>query len=295
MTGKLLGDGCITKQHGRKPRFQFIHSTSDKEWCFYCYEELMNDLPLTRPYYKRVQDIRILNGYSECFQVQSRTDPYITWLESIWYRNRIKMLPFHFLEQYLNDQALAWWYQDDGHLSQKEKTPKKIILSTDNFTSVENRRLIGLLARKFCIYFSLDSQNRLILYDQLQIYYFLRLVEPYMHPSMKRKIIPLKQPYTVRKRTTIYLPSTIHLTKPTTEINSRLLNLQALKEIVIDRTRYTEFYKDVIANNQVIPETKSYQIVIREPYNHLIQSIKNETGLTISQIATICFQDRWLK
>lgn len=24
ITGKLLGDGCITKQQGRKPRFQFI-------------------------------------------------------------------------------------------------------------------------------------------------------------------------------------------------------------------------------------------------------------------------------
>lgn len=35
--GKLLGDGCIVKQEGRKPRFQFIHSIKDKEWCYYCY------------------------------------------------------------------------------------------------------------------------------------------------------------------------------------------------------------------------------------------------------------------
>jgi hypothetical protein len=125
MIGKLLGDGCFTKQKGRKPRFQFIHSARDKEWCFYCYEKLMNDLPLTAPYYKRVQDNRILKGYTECFQVQSRTEPLITWLESLWYRNRIKIIPFSFLEQYLNELALAWWYQDDGHLTKKGGIPKK--------------------------------------------------------------------------------------------------------------------------------------------------------------------------
>jgi hypothetical protein len=31
MNGKLLGDGCITKQEGRKPPFQFTHSKKDKE------------------------------------------------------------------------------------------------------------------------------------------------------------------------------------------------------------------------------------------------------------------------
>lgn len=30
--GKLLGDGCITKQEGRKPRFQFMHRPEDLGW-----------------------------------------------------------------------------------------------------------------------------------------------------------------------------------------------------------------------------------------------------------------------
>lgn len=62
LTGKLLGDGCITKQNGRMPRFQFIHTTSDKEWCFHCYEKLMNDLPLTPPYYKKLKIIESLKA-----------------------------------------------------------------------------------------------------------------------------------------------------------------------------------------------------------------------------------------
>jgi hypothetical protein len=289
ITGKLLGDGCITKQKRRNPRFQFIHTTSDKEWCFYCYELLKDYLPFTAPYYRRIKDNRVLKGYTESFQVQSSTDPLITCLESIWYDNRKKVIPFAFLEQNLNEQALAWWYQDDGHLNKVDNIPKKIILSTDNFTTTENLGLIDLLTKKFSLYFKLDSQNRILLYDQLQIYYFLHLVDPYMHPSMNRKIISPTQKLTTRKRTTIYLPNNILLTKPTAEINQQLEKLNILEEIVMDRTRYIKFYKNILADFRLTKETKGFQIVINEKYNSLIQMIRKRTGLTVSQVITICF------
>jgi hypothetical protein len=289
ITGKLLGDGCITRQKGRNPRFQFIHATSDKEWCFYCYDILKTDLPFTAPYFRRNLDTRVLKGYTECYQVQSRTYPLITYLESIWYLNRKKVIPFYFMEQYLNEQALAWWYQDDGHLNKVDNIPKKIILSTDNFTTSENLGLIELLSKKFSLYFKLDSQNRLLLYDQLQIYYFLQLVDPYMHPSMNRKILSPTQTLITRKRTTIYLPNNILLTKPTVEINQQLEKLKLLEGIVMDRTRYIKFYKDVIADIRLTKETKGYQVVINAKYNNPIQMVRNRTGLTVSQVITICF------
>ncbi|MCI1592516.1 hypothetical protein [Heyndrickxia oleronia] len=125
LTGKLLGDGCITKQKGRKPRFQFIHSINDIDWCMYCYEQLRHEIPFAPPFYKKIQDIRTEKGYTECYQVQSRTDPTITWLDTLWYSKQKKVIPFEFIDQYLNVEALAWWYQDDGHLSQKGTIPKK--------------------------------------------------------------------------------------------------------------------------------------------------------------------------
>ncbi|WP_147535412.1 hypothetical protein [Bacillus marasmi] len=87
ITGKLLGDGCITKQRGRKPRFQFIHSKNDSEWCFFCFEKLTSTLPLARPFYKKVMDSRTEKGYTECYQVQSQTDQFITFLEQVCYNN----------------------------------------------------------------------------------------------------------------------------------------------------------------------------------------------------------------
>lgn len=291
ITGKLLGDGCITKQVGRKPRFQFIHSINDKNWCFYCYEKLIPFLPLPAPHYKKVQDKRTRKGFTECYQVQSRTDPFITWLEQIWYYNRKKVIPFDFLEQYLNEIALAWWYQDDGHLSIKKQTPKKIILSTDNFTSSENMILIDLISRKFLLNFKRDSQNRLILYDKKQIYYFLMLVQPYIHASMNRKLTTNTCTNLINKRTTIYLPDHFTLTKPTYQINQQLRNLDILMETVFDRKRYIDFYKNLHSMFPKYQKMKGYQVVINEQFFSEIQAIKHQTGLTVSEIVTICFSN----
>ena len=138
ITGKLLGDGCITKQKNRRPRFQFMHRMEDWDWGATCYEKLNNWIPLNSPYYKISKDHRVKKGYSESCFVQSKTSPIIDQLEQTWYRNRKKTLPMLFIEQYLNEESLAWWYQDDGHLSIVDGKVKKIVLSTDSFTVEEN-------------------------------------------------------------------------------------------------------------------------------------------------------------
>ena len=91
--GKLLGDGCITKQGDRKPRFQFFHRIEDLGWAEYCYSQLKDFLPLTPPVYKRVIDSRFKKGFSECYTVQSRTHEVITELHQMWYPAGKKKLP----------------------------------------------------------------------------------------------------------------------------------------------------------------------------------------------------------
>ncbi|MFD1852089.1 endonuclease [Oceanobacillus bengalensis] len=289
--GKLLGDGCIILQPGRKPRFQFIHTVSDLEWCQYCYEQLSPYLPLNPPTYRKTNDIRISKGFTESYMVQSKTSEIITYLESVWYTDqRKKIIPFDFLEKHLDERALAWWYLDDGHLKINNNTPKKIILSTDNFSNSENRVLIDVLQQKFSLYFSIDGQNRLILYDQLQIYYFYKLVKPFLHQSMIRKMIntQVTTTNTPPKRTTIYLPKEINLSKPTREINNILDSLPLLHAIACDRDSYIYYYKKYFLQLKDVADTKSYQIKIDEKHWHIIQSIKSVTGLNNSQIATIC-------
>lgn len=205
LCGKLLGDGCITKQENRKTRFQFKHRVEDYGWSLHCYEELKNYIPINPPEYRIVADNRLKKGFSESYFVQSKTDEVITALYEIWYPEGKKKLPFRWAQENLDVRALAWWYQDGGHLKIVGNTATKIILSTDNFSSKENEFLMQLIRDKWKLNFKIDGQNRLILYDQFQIIYFLHFISPWMHESMGRKIImdlPLRK---VANRTIILL------------------------------------------------------------------------------------------
>ncbi|MDV6376979.1 hypothetical protein ORD22_01710 [Sporosarcina sp. GW1-11] len=169
-------------------------------------------------------------------------------------------------------------------------TMNKIILSTDSFTTSENEQLIQLLFKKFKLRFSVDGQNRLILYDQFQIIYFLKLVSPWLSPAMERKaavMLPLKP---IAKRTTVYLPSTINLRKPTAEINEKLVKLYSLfcleKKSVCLHTIFKEFEQLASIKHTM---AAGYQIVIQEPYRDLLAKVRQQTELSISLLVNYCF------
>ena len=77
-------------------------------------------------------------GYTESVMVQSKTSPLITELRETWYPGGTKQLPFNYIHMHLDEEALAWWYQDDGHLNVQKGMMRKIVLSTDSFTNSEN-------------------------------------------------------------------------------------------------------------------------------------------------------------
>lgn len=145
--GKLLGDGSITIQSGRKPRFQFMHAATDYSWSNYCYLQLMDSLPLNPPRFKKVFDSRLKSGYSTAYYVQSKTSEIITYLRSKWYPVKSKELPLTLISTYFNEQSLAWWYMDDGHFKQDKGIPRKIILSSESFTEFENNWFIDFLKK----------------------------------------------------------------------------------------------------------------------------------------------------
>jgi hypothetical protein len=182
---------------------------------------------------------------------------------------------------------LAWWYQDDGHLNQRNGLVKKIILSTDSFSPTENQYLIDFLNKKFGFNFSIDAQNRLILYHQFQINYFLRLVTPYIHVSMARKKPFQRNMKPIAKRSTIYLPTDLILEKPTSEINDQYEKLPILQELLQDRISFFKMASSV--KSTTIP-IKPYQVEIKERYKTQLTKLKLETGLNISQITNHCFR-----
>lgn len=288
LCGKLMGDGNISIQKRKKPRLRFSHCTADKEWCFFCYEVLKEQLPLSPPVYCKITDLRILKGYTEQYYVQSKTHSSISILQELWYPNGKKVLPFSLLSSYLTPLCLAWWYQDDGHLKVVNETIQKVILSTDSFTREENHWLQIKLEELYGLTFSIDGQNRLILYDQPQILYFLTIVKPYMHECMQRKIdLPNIDPFTItqNKRTSFYLPSFIKLTKPTNEINQLLEHAAVIESDIANLKIYREYIEEVKKLRQLDQkEFKSYQVVVKAEGINLLKSLRRQTGWSYGEI-----------
>ncbi|ESU34161.1 hypothetical protein G3A_02515 [Bacillus sp. 17376] len=288
INAKLLGDGNLTIEGFKQPRFRFQHSYADRGWCHFCYESLHSFIPVNPPRYKRNIDPRVNAGFSETLYVQSRTSPVLTLLKNSWYAGKKKIIPLQLLEQTLNPESLAWWYQDDGHLVWENGSPRKIILSTDNFTREENLGLIKILRELLHLEFSLDGQNRLCLYDQPQILYFLFLVQDYIHPSMARKLPPYSQitsPIKLQqKRTTIYLP--FQLTKPTKEIREILFKFNP-------ETFITNWYRYLYKSHLTLTAFKySHQVTLNKMERNKIFKTQSRTGLRMSEIITILFSQR---
>jgi hypothetical protein len=291
ISGKLLGDGGFTIQPKRKPRFLFMHCLQDQKWCFYCYSQLTDVLRLNTPVYKKVIDPRLVKGYSESYYVQSLTSELSTLLQPLWYQHKKKVIPFEFLADTLSPECLAWWYQDDGHLKVENGKLKKVILSSESFSIEENNKLIKLISSKFGITFSTDKQNRLLLYDLPQIYYFLRLIRPYIHPSMNRKLFfPSSKIIPKNKRTTIYLPGHFINNRPTKEINEALSRrVNHLKNLLECDLTYFPVIKELFTRKNETMPLKGFQIELAGSHMTIINKIQSCTGLPKSTIVQLCF------
>lgn len=290
ITGKLLGDGSITVHKGRWPRFQYSHRCEDKEWVFHCYNSLNKYFPLSPPAYKKVIDPRLIKGYSACYYVQSKKHPLTKELESIWYQTRVKHIPYDFISYFFNDISLAWWYQDDGCLLKEKNKVKKVILSVESFSKDDILWMKTFLKTRYQLDFKTDGQNRLILYNQFDILYFLHLVGQYIHTSMWRKnigysSIDFRIP---SKRTTLYLPSNFSFRKPTAEINAAIEEIYKLIKIIKEDRFYLEWFNTFEPFINPVNDRTSYQINIEALNYRKLELVKSWTGLTYSDITSIC-------
>ncbi|MCM3194110.1 endonuclease [Priestia megaterium] len=292
IVGKLLGDGNISIEKGRQPRFRFSHCLKDKEWVFWCYEQLKDYFELSSPKYRKVLDQRLKDGCSESYYTQSKVGEISTLLKEVWYPKGKKILPLEFVKDHFSPLTLAWWYQDDGSLTISDSTIKKIILSTNSFSNQENKKLIEILFTNFNLLFSLDSQNRLVIYDQKQIFYFLSLVSEFIHPCMSRKInIPKNKlpSFQLNQRTTITLPLTIPVTSPTKDLRHFLSYLPELLPQLKNRVTYRHFFKHQFFIEDTDCKRKSYQIQLEQNELRLLYECRQLTGLTMNQLTELCY------
>ena len=221
--------------------------------------------------------------------VKSTAHSTIDTLYELWYEDRKKIFPLRFVKEHLTEESLAWWYQDCGHLKKKENgTLEKLIISAEQWTDEERGLLQHVLNLKFGLLFAVDGQKRLLLYDQLQINYFLTLVQPWMQLCMVRKMKTITARKPIAERTTISLPDSISLSKPTRQINDAIEHWHHLICCTPDQFKHWNYQRSEM--NSML----SYQIKLTPKNQSRLMNIQAQSGLHLNEIIQDAFYQQKL-
>lgn len=285
LSALLLCNGRIMSSESNHSYFRFTFKSSQYEWAHFCYQQLALYLPEIYIEKQRNNDARNKLGYTEHIVIQSPPCEVAKEIHPLWYQGGSKILPLPFIEQFINEQALSWWYQNCGHLKAKENgTLEKLILSTEQWNEEELPLLQYVLNKKFHLLFSIDGQRRLLLYDQLQINHFLAIIAPWIHPIFSYKTKNTTYLKAIAKRTTIRLPNQISLAKPTAEINHIVKQYADLITITDENFQRLNYARK--ENNK----STRYQVGLTEQNRNILCRLQADTGLTLGEIVQECFE-----
>ena len=170
--GCLLGDGymrCKTNAH-----LQITHSINQKDYVDWKYLNL-SEFVLTPPKsYKG-------NGKRIGYRFFTRSLPLFTSFYYRFYKDN-KIIPEDIK---LTDLTLAVWYMDDG-----SKSGQSCYLNTQKFIFEDQEKLINILHGKYNLRANRDRDKQ---YFRLRFNFedsrkFVRIIEPYVLPSMRYKL-----------------------------------------------------------------------------------------------------------
>lgn len=201
--GSLLGD-CHAeyRSKGNGTRFCFYQESSHTAYLLWLHS-LLADLNYCNPLKPEIQTRLGQKGrVRKIIRFKTWTYSSLNWVHELWYSNNTKIVPST-IGDYLNPLALAIWIMDDGC-----KCGKGLKLSTNSFTYSDCMLLVKVLFDKFKIKSSIQSAGWRLgkahpskgsnneTYDQYNIYIWKEsipltreIVLPYVHPSMKYKLL----------------------------------------------------------------------------------------------------------
>lgn len=184
ITGTLLGDSSIDK-HGR---INISHSVKQKEY-LYLKLQKMHQL-------KAVTDNRKPTIYSRLDKRVNNTHiTYSFWTKNFFkkernyfYPNGKKIIP-SCIENYLDQESLAFWYMDDG--GRNSKYGRGMVLDVSGFIQSDRELLRSILYSKWGLEtsFHFRSENNVKIYIKTcSAYQFCELIRLYVIPQMKYKL-----------------------------------------------------------------------------------------------------------
>ena len=186
--GSLLGDGYAEyRNKGKGTRFCFYQENSHATYLIWLHGLLAN-LGYCNTKEPEIQT-RLGNKGIVRKVIRFKTWTYTSfnWIHNLWYINSVKVVP-SVISDYLTPLAVSIWIMDEGC-----KVGSGLKLSTNLFTYSDCLLLVKALFDNFNIKSTIQSagkNNQFHIYIWKESMPLLReIVLPYVHPSMKYKII----------------------------------------------------------------------------------------------------------
>jgi ubiquinol-cytochrome c reductase cytochrome b subunit len=192
--GSLLGDSYL-ERHGSGYRFCFYQESSNKAYLYWLHNFVVN-AGYTNPEIPKIQT-RLgsnINNHNLRQVLRFKTWTYYSfkWIHDGFYKldsngKLIKYINPLIIEEYLSPLALAIWIMDDGC-----RSGKGLKISTNSFTYDECNYLKIFLMNRYNLTVSIHKTiilNQYVLYIHTgSINILLKLIKPYLHPSMYYKL-----------------------------------------------------------------------------------------------------------
>lgn len=193
LLGSLMGDGSLGKNKGAKNVFyREIHSSKQKEYLLWKNQFLK--VFNTRYYEYSTYDNRTNKTYHSIL-LWSRVSSLLTYYHDLLYKNGKKSFPIEFLQE-VNIFGLAVWYMDDGYYHYGDD---RCGLSTDALSFEDHVILTKWLKDKFDIDSRFYNRGKkgttwyTLVFSKSEANKFLKLIEPYVIPSMYYKLGAIKE------------------------------------------------------------------------------------------------------
>jgi ubiquinol-cytochrome c reductase cytochrome b subunit len=190
--GSLLGDGYAEK-HGNGTRIQFSQEGSHSQYLLWLYSIIANRGYTSNITPKLQTRLGKYGKLRHIIRFKTYTFTSFNWIHDCWYKfydnKYIKILPSSTdLDMFLSPLALAIWIMDDGG-----RVSSGLKLATNHFLLSEVQILSSFLNNKYDLATTIQSTstpNKFIIYvPKKKIEKLNEIVKPYIHPSMKYKLI----------------------------------------------------------------------------------------------------------
>ncbi len=194
--GCLLGDGRLEcRSKTKSARLRIHHGWKQKDFVFWKYGVFKN-LVLCPP--KKIVCGKNLKNNEDYYSwyFHTRTTTEFKEMYKMFYSGKTKVLPKN-ISDLLTPITLAVWIMDDGC-----NDGKSLIVNTHNFSFFENEKLRKILRSKLSIISRINKdRNRWRLrLDNTGTCKLRKIIEPYIIPSMRYKIVPVETSRTIIER-----------------------------------------------------------------------------------------------